>query len=89
MRGFDARLKKLEMKLLPDKQITPCAPYTVAEWICSACGDGVMSPIYKGCRGLEARNWTIVHFSNWNAPGKWETRRYCPKCGEAAIVALP
>ena len=70
------------------KKTEPCAPFGVVEWICNSCGAGIMTPLYKGCRGLEAREWMVVHFSDWGAIGKWETRRYCPKCKQAMKDAL-
>jgi len=63
--------------------------YAVCEWTCANCGTGLFDPMYKQVRGLEARLWTVIHYSDWTAGGKWRTLRYCPKCAAQAIKALP
>jgi len=70
----------------PDKQ--KGIPYNVAEWICASCGASMMNPMYKGCRGLEARHWMVVHYSTWDDGMVWKTARFCKECGAKAIERL-
>jgi len=79
---------KQEQTIPNDEPKAEGIPWDRCEWICDTCGAATMAPGFEECRGLEARHWTIMYFSDYNYPGKWQTRRYCPKCGPAAVSRL-
>jgi len=30
------------------------------KWVCDSCGDVITTPTLKGCRSIEAQQWTVV-----------------------------